>query len=135
MRACRLFVNALKEDFGPYLTVDFFIPNEFPLDELYELKTKLNTLSNANNTYEKLWQNEATRLDKRIASSQETKEIATVAFGSWFIFMFLFYFTTTNKSSIAFIATIQCLCAIIVITFWFITYDAVYQRKLLESIK
>lgn len=135
MRACRLFVDALKEDFEPYLTIDFLFPNEFSLDERFELKQKLDTLKKANKTYEDIWEDESTRLDKRIVSFQETTQTFTTQFGMLFILSFLVYFSTTNEVSIAIAATIQCICAIIGITCWAIFYGLTYQRKLLNSIK
>lgn len=135
MRACRLFFEALKEDFGPYLTVDFLFPNEFSLDERYELMKKFDTLMKTNKTYETLWEKEATRLDKRIVSFKEATQTCTTHLGMLFILLFLVYFSTTNELSIAIAATIQCICAIIGITCWTIFYGLIHQRKLLESIK
>lgn len=133
MRAFRVFVDALSEDYGPYLTFDFLVPNDFLLDERYKLKKRLNTLVNAKNTYDTLWENEAARLDKRMLPFQLITVVSTLLTILMSIALFPFHFSPCDVCR-AIAGTVQVLCIGTVIFCWGHMYSLIYDRKLLESI-
>jgi hypothetical protein len=132
MRACRLFYNALKEDYGQYLYVSVEEKPEFTLDQRATLKQKMLLVASETTPYQRVWEMEAEKADKQIALAQEQFGI--------FIFMLLIGFFGTFPF---YYFAVHPICAFLIQLFIIIFYfcgrcgvqQTILERKLLETIK